>query len=577
MSFAISRRDPGLADLSDEALEQLTYMLYMDSTMYFGDQARKWLINQENRIRGLDSSLLRPKGLLSRLAISMGKHKLPLCPARAANLCAAHKAMDPRIVRNLLLLIADECTIQTNRYRGLRLRQELPLSLDGWMERLDFLTALWVGENRYEGIFKRKLKTPVPECATSGCEACILAVIGGSAVYLTDLRASLLARQAYLQKPNRGNVREPRLLRIVESWVSFYEASCQRVVRFCSESIVGDIVDMRTKVRRRRDREVGRHLRRGRFPPPEGHLMIRMTEDGLPMPRQPRFRSGGGSARHRCRAARQDDMVEMSGALGLPAEEQDVKVQHVSDDNDDDLRGLGLVGFGSLSLSDDLMMDGEELPSIKNPFHDRAKEVKVEEVIEWEEEYWIQEYRDLVLRGDDFFDESGPFTATSTTPESVVHHSRSQLCINTQSDEFWTSRIEESESDVESPREITPPSSLHLDDSHIENQSNKFAIPPTPSSSPPPPPSRPLSSFYSQDGVAQTPTQREMGDRPLSQTISMLSTMQRGSAMPLPLDRAEIKGDHKAALAKLEGRESVAGGDNVASCYAAMGWGGPKR
>ncbi|RFU79140.1 hypothetical protein TARUN_3089 [Trichoderma arundinaceum] len=586
MSFIISRRDPALADVSDEALWQLTKLLYMDSADYAGDRAAEWLAKQELNVKDLDASLLRPKDLIARLAISMSKRKLPFCPEGAARLCAAHKALDPRVVRNMLLLVADECTIQTNRYRSLRLKEMLSPSLEGWMRRMDFLTALWLGERKFRRVFGCELWGRLPECAEARCEACMLAFVGGSALYLTDLRASVLARREYHAKRTGRMPRRPRLLRIVDSWISFYQADCKQVVCECSEALVDDIVEMRTLARERRDRESERRRKKGKPARPHCNSRVRLTEDGLPIPRQPRLRSGDG-ARYSRRAERRRRRAEKSsaaqGGMEVISEEEqqrmsDAYLRSLLEEEHDHRETSSESSFGQENndtINTITESKTDEQRKKTEDWEDCFSDEDAYEKEDGEEEYWIRDYRNLVLRG-----EGG-------SSENLGMRSRLSFGVNTRlatgmaNTSSWTSKVDDDDdgSDVESPREIEVPL-LYRDDSSNSNILDDDEAN-TPTRFPPP---RAVSSIYScdeRDGsgrlVAQGSTTRL---NPFDRTISMISGFTRDSAVPPPLQLVNAdkhmvdKGksvNRMTALAMLEGREEVA------SCYETMGWGGPRK
>ncbi|POR37303.1 Uncharacterized protein TPAR_02494, partial [Tolypocladium paradoxum] len=223
--FAVADVDSGLKDISDEALDQLTRLLHLGPDL----RGEGWLLDQQRQMMELDPCLLRPKGLIDRLAISMGKHRAPFSPSRA-NLCLTHKPLDPRVVRKLMVLVADECTVHVDRFRSARARHnvDVPPSVRCWLERMDSATALWLGRAQFEDMFQREApRTGGPTSERRRCEACIMAVVGGWPQMVMDLRAGLAARRAYMAEKT-GTERDPRLLRAVEAWARVYGPANQQ-------------------------------------------------------------------------------------------------------------------------------------------------------------------------------------------------------------------------------------------------------------------------------------------------------------------------------------------------------------
>ncbi|KAH6606857.1 hypothetical protein Trco_006010 [Trichoderma cornu-damae] len=564
MSFIIPRRDPALADVSDEALWQLTKLLYMDAADYFGDHTGEWLAKQEEKVKELDATLLRPKDLIGRFAISMSKRRLPFCQ-EGARLCAAHKALDPRVIRNMLRLVAEECTIQTNRYRSLRLKEMLSPSLQGWMGRMDFLTVLWLGEERFRRTFQGDLGGYLPDCVrTSKCEACMLAFVGGSALYLTDLRASVLARQAYREKLTGKASRNPRLLRIVDSWISLYQADCQQVVYGCSESIVDDIVEMRTLARRTRDKENETRRKRGELPRPHCNSRVMLTEDGLPIPRQPRLRDSDKARlsrrTERRRAARADKASSsvQEKTEKRPEQQQQQQQQQQEEEEEEERRHTmdahfqdileALGGPIETKSEDALAQENDDAAAVAAATATTATaaaaasttkaaaEPKAEENgktghwDEWpsdedanekedgEEEYWVRDYRKWILEGGD--DREGGIAGRPS--ETLGMRSRLSFGINTRvatgiaATSSWTSKVDETDDDdddddssgAESPNTIDVP--ILFRDTRLS-------------------PPRAASSVYSCDGGAPP------RPNPFDRTMSVISRFTRESAVPAPL------------------------------------------
>ena len=190
----VADADAGLGDISDEALEQLVRLLYIGPEL----RGKGWLLDQERQMKALDPCLLRPEGFVARLT-TMPRHRAP-CPASRANLCLTHKPLDPRVLRKLMMFVANECTVQVDRFRSARARPTVDVlsALRCWLERMDSAMALWLRRAQFEDVFRRE--APLigrPSSERRRCEACILTVVGGWPQMLLDLRAGLQARRAY--------------------------------------------------------------------------------------------------------------------------------------------------------------------------------------------------------------------------------------------------------------------------------------------------------------------------------------------------------------------------------------------
>jgi hypothetical protein len=90
------------------------------------------------------------------------------------------------------------------------------------MERVRELHTLWLSPADYR---KTILQAPPPPTGKKwpfqreGCEACILARVGGDAEVLLDLRTVMLSRTKTAELHGRRNVKIPTLLRFVETWL----------------------------------------------------------------------------------------------------------------------------------------------------------------------------------------------------------------------------------------------------------------------------------------------------------------------------------------------------------------------
>ncbi|KAI9166590.1 hypothetical protein HJFPF1_02700 [Paramyrothecium foliicola] len=237
-TLVLADRDHGLRDVDDRLLYQLTSMLRfvsiggsIEPTLSRAMSIpESWLENQRTQSNGLDHSLRRPTSLFTRAAIYLGRRGVPFCPG-GANLCSSHQVLDPRIIRNFLVMVMDECTVRSDRFRN---ADELCIHgpVKAWLIRLEAVTATWLGKNLYARIYGPSHPTPTLRFLEGHCEACMLAVVGGDYQILRDLYAGLLARQAFVKEQKNGHkYRAPRLLRIVKSWM----AHCPLATRRCLE------------------------------------------------------------------------------------------------------------------------------------------------------------------------------------------------------------------------------------------------------------------------------------------------------------------------------------------------------
>ncbi|KYK56536.1 hypothetical protein DCS_03536 [Drechmeria coniospora] len=272
--------DSALREISDEALDKLTSLLYLDKTLSGMERTHV----QKDLMKRLDGCLLRPTGIvgfITRIGTSIAKYRSPVSLTHA-NLCLMHKPLDPRVVRKLMVLVARECTVHLNRFRRHRANNSIPWPLSEWLERMDNTTALWLGKDLFMKVFLREApESAAPMSEMGRCEACILAVVGSEAQMLTDLRAAIKARHTYSMK--RDMIRtEPRLLRIIKSWMKLYPLPTQAAMREMSDALVASIVTLR------KDARVSRKLRFEYDSQLKVETMMSTTRDGLPVPTRTR-------------------------------------------------------------------------------------------------------------------------------------------------------------------------------------------------------------------------------------------------------------------------------------------------
>lgn len=113
-------------------------------------------------------------------------------------------------------------------------------NVQNFLSRMQALNALWFTPNEVRRFFPSTETLPLPPYVDSGCEACMLAVIGGRPDILFDLRASLISR-------SRTSGKEPRLLRFVDAYLE----ACEHmdVLRNTSSSLGEEVKDVRKRLR----------------------------------------------------------------------------------------------------------------------------------------------------------------------------------------------------------------------------------------------------------------------------------------------------------------------------------------
>ncbi|KAF7552822.1 hypothetical protein G7046_g7282 [Stylonectria norvegica] len=280
-------RDHSLADVPDEALTQLTRLLHMDSSVNVAQPDKWWLKRQESRIPKLHNSLRPPTNLVERLALRINGNR-PSIPSHIAKLCSSHRGLDPRAIRALSRLVADECTARTDRFRHWRGRMTYTGQLVSWLDRIDSITGMWIGREAFQIVFGYNSAMPAIQKVESGCEACMMAVIGARPQLLCDLRANMVSRRDRQPKSKR---RDPRLLRIIDSWISHYDEVCREAVMGASEVMATEIFDVVEEINRRKEMRNKERVAAGK-PAKELHRRRRRRrhhpeEDCLPTPRQP--------------------------------------------------------------------------------------------------------------------------------------------------------------------------------------------------------------------------------------------------------------------------------------------------
>ncbi|KUJ12699.1 uncharacterized protein LY89DRAFT_785293 [Mollisia scopiformis] len=186
--------------LPTKDIEQLTQLLSLPPGKL---PTEAWLKDQSTKVSDLSSQLLKPIDMLLRLGMSMSSS-----PDKAT-LCKSHKNLNPYLIRRIFLQISAECTTRLAR---LLENPFIDTEIQRHVKRLQMLNSLWMSVDLYRVTYQVMPQEPRFFRVPSDCEACILAAVGGNPHTLCDLRSSMLGR-----KKKRG--KEPRLLRLVESWI----------------------------------------------------------------------------------------------------------------------------------------------------------------------------------------------------------------------------------------------------------------------------------------------------------------------------------------------------------------------
>ncbi|KAL7903121.1 hypothetical protein HDV63DRAFT_412200 [Trichoderma sp. SZMC 28014] len=307
---------------TDKEVKEITNLLKFDSSQNSSRKTNEWLQRQESKVKRLkNEDLLRPDCCLYK-----GVRKL----FYPQTLCQAHKELDHNVIRSLLWSIAYESTAQTNIYRVLRIKgkfkfnierrawmtkEQLKLiqdeedminaNMEEWLDLTNEMTALWLGERKYRELCGSKKRDFLPGCAKTGCEACMLAAVGGNCHYLTALRANLLARHLYKtdqQEDKKKEINPPSLLRVVDAWISKAKDSRNTpLMNSYSKELARSLVGMRILATRLEDEHIERRRNEGKKPGPRwGVPMVTWTADQLPIPIK---------HKHRVKPARKDKVT----------------------------------------------------------------------------------------------------------------------------------------------------------------------------------------------------------------------------------------------------------------------------
>jgi hypothetical protein len=197
-----------IEDLTPEHLELLTQLLSF-TPGYPINTDTSWLRDQTSLLSTFPPSLLKPSSILPRLAMGL------LFSSWKATLCNTHKSLNPYLIHRIFLEVSAECTAHLERL--LENDHHLPPHLQAFVRRMQALNGLWMSPKFYRSLFIPWHVMPSDfrfDRIDSGCEACILASVGGNHQTLSDLRASILGRR----KRDRPCT---QLLEVVEAWIDW--------------------------------------------------------------------------------------------------------------------------------------------------------------------------------------------------------------------------------------------------------------------------------------------------------------------------------------------------------------------
>ncbi|KAF4425263.1 hypothetical protein FACUT_10016 [Fusarium acutatum] len=268
-----------LPDISNHQLDQLTDLLWMDPGVNIAVPDKEWLLDQQARVAKLDKSNRRSTKLLARLSAKLESlsYRLGADGSPTACLCAAHHGLDHKLIRRLMLLIIAECTERIQTLRTWRQRIAYPNAVIAWLDRIDAVTGLWIGRKAFNATFGYERVSPTNLMVKSKCEACIMSVIGGRPQVLSDLRATLTTRR---DRHIEQGGRDPRLLRLIESWISHQHANSRRAIYTGSAEISEELTNLINTINCLREERPESHISRSSSRSVYGHPYRAYEEDG---------------------------------------------------------------------------------------------------------------------------------------------------------------------------------------------------------------------------------------------------------------------------------------------------------
>lgn len=201
-----------LTEFTRTSLDLLTQLLALPPNTLPNDA---WLHEQEKLLTNFPPCLLHPKssGLISRVAASISSFRLG---ETKTILCPAHKALNPYLIRKIFLELTAESTTRMQRLVSDGAFEELPVNVREFVVRMQRLNSIWMQPDFYRQAYQVSPSEPRYQRVASGCEACILATIGGNRDIVRDLWASILGRR----KKNREM---KGWIDVVRAWGKWHE------------------------------------------------------------------------------------------------------------------------------------------------------------------------------------------------------------------------------------------------------------------------------------------------------------------------------------------------------------------
>jgi hypothetical protein len=189
-----------IEDLSPKKIEKLTQILSRSPNLGL---CPSWLQDQATHVSKLPSALRKPFSILPSLSLSLRFGKQKAC------LCESHKALNPYLIRDIFLQLSAECTTHLARLVS---NLDLSYNLAVFLKRLQRINSLWMSPDLFRVMCDASPYDSRFERVEGGCEACILATVGGNFQILSDLRATMIGRK-------KKRTASPGLLKLVEAWI----------------------------------------------------------------------------------------------------------------------------------------------------------------------------------------------------------------------------------------------------------------------------------------------------------------------------------------------------------------------
>lgn len=201
ISFRTSAPKFNVRDFTDQDIDWFSQLLFIEEVR---PMSKEWFEEQEEFLKKFPAKFLRPKNPIERTLSNLASYQ-EYSPANA-QLCKTHKVLNARLIRAFFIQVMKECTIMVDYIVS---RRDLPEDVAAWIKRLHGLNGLWIEPTLQERMFSSE---PRHEFVDGGCEACILARIGGNEQAIYDLECSAFTRK-------RKNREEPRILKLIDGWM----------------------------------------------------------------------------------------------------------------------------------------------------------------------------------------------------------------------------------------------------------------------------------------------------------------------------------------------------------------------